>query len=50
MPGTYYAAVEGDPLTSGKGSHVYSTKKTVGTIQDKNGQRRNMIFTGDVGY
>jgi hypothetical protein len=46
----YYAAVEGDPLDSGKGGYVYGTKKTVGTIVDNAGKRRNMVFVGDAGY
>lgn len=50
MPGLYYAAVEGDPLTSGEGSRVYGTQKTIGTIEDENGQPRNMVFIGDEGY
>lgn len=46
----YYAAVEGDPLDSGEGGHVYGTKKTIGTIRDENGASRSMIFIGDEGY
>jgi hypothetical protein len=46
----YYAAVEGDPLDSGEGSHVYGTKKTIGTIKDENGTPRSMVFIGDEGY
>jgi hypothetical protein len=50
MPGTYYAAVEGDPLTSGKGSYVFPTKKTIGDIRDQHGKPRRIIFIGDKGY
>ncbi|WP_322061139.1 hypothetical protein [Paraburkholderia sp. J63] len=50
MAGIYYAVVQGDPLTSGEGSSVYSTKKRVGTIADKSGRPRPMIFIGDEGY
>jgi hypothetical protein len=46
----YYAAVEGDPLDSGEGSYIYGTKKTIGTVEDKNGTHRNMVFIGDEGY
>jgi len=46
----YYAAVEGDPLDSGEGGYIYGTKKTIGTIEDKNGKPRNMVFIGDEGY
>ena len=46
----YYAAVEGDPLDSGEGGHVYGTKKTIGTIKDENGKSRSMVFIGDEGY
>jgi hypothetical protein len=46
----YYAAVEGDPLDGGEGSHVYGTKKTIGTIKDENGVSRRMVFIGDEGY
>lgn len=46
----YYAAVEGDPLDSGEGGHVYGTKKTIGTIKDENGVSRSMVFIGDEGY
>lgn len=45
MTGTYYAAVEGDPLTSGEGSRVY-TKQNVGTITDQSGRPRRMAFIG----
>ncbi|WP_395062378.1 hypothetical protein [Paraburkholderia silvatlantica] len=46
----YYAAVEGDPLDSGEGGHVYGTKKTIGTIEDESGMSRRMVFIGDEGY
>ena len=47
---SYYAAVEGDPLDSGEGGYICGTKKTIGTIEDGNGKRRNMVFIGDEGY
>jgi hypothetical protein len=50
MPATYYAAVEGDPLTSGKGSYIFPTKKTIGDIRDQHGKPRRIIFIGDEGY
>ena len=46
----YYAAVVGDPLDSGDGSYIYGTKRTIGTIEDKNGTHRNMVFIGDEGH
>jgi hypothetical protein len=46
----YFAAVEGDPLDSGEGSYIYGTRKTIGTIEDKSGTLRNMVFIGDEGY
>lgn len=49
MAGTYYAAVEGDPLTSGEGSFVYSGKY-VGAIADESGRPRRMAFIGDEAY
>lgn len=49
MPGTYYAAVEGDPLTSGEGSRVYA-KEDVGTIEDESGRPHHMVFIGDSAY
>ena len=49
MSGIYYAAVEGDPLTSGEGSHVYAKEK-VGTIVDETGRPRRMVFIGDHAY
>jgi len=49
MAGVYYAAVEGDPLTSGEGSCVYSTKR-VGTIADASGRPRRIAFIGDDAY
>ncbi|CAE6855653.1 hypothetical protein R69927_07758 [Paraburkholderia domus] len=49
MAGTYYAAVEGDPLTSGKGSQVFATGHC-GTITDESGRARRMAFIGDPAY
>lgn len=49
MSGIYYAAVEGDPLTSGEGSRVYA-KENVGTIADDTGRPRCMAFIGDSAY
>ncbi|WP_322028452.1 hypothetical protein [Paraburkholderia sp. J76] len=46
MAGVYYAAVDGDPLTSGEGSRVYATKN-VGTIEDESGRPRRMVFIRD---
>lgn len=49
MSETYYAAVEGDPLTSGEGGQVYASGKTV-TITDESGRPRRMVFIGDDAY
>ncbi|CAE6888106.1 hypothetical protein R75471_02210 [Paraburkholderia domus] len=49
MAGTYYAAVEGDPLTSGKGSQVFASGHC-GTITDESGRPRRMVFIGDPAY
>ncbi|MGF6700570.1 hypothetical protein OKW38_005182 [Paraburkholderia sp. MM5496-R1] len=49
MPGIYYAAVDGDPLTSGEGGQVYASGK-VGTITDESGRPRRMVFIGDDAY
>lgn len=49
MSGTYYAAVEGDPLTSGEGSRVYA-RDNAGTIEDGSGRPRRMAFIGDDAY
>lgn len=49
MPGTYYAAVDEDPLTSGVGSRVIA-KASVGTIEGEDGRRRQMAFIGDDAY
>jgi hypothetical protein len=42
----YYAAVEDDPLTSGKGSRVFASAKA-GTIKGEDGRYRRMAFIGD---
>lgn len=49
MSGIYYAAVEDDPLTSGKGSRVFALKQC-GTIQGEDGKRRRLAFIGDQAY
>ncbi len=49
MPGLYYAAVEDDPLTSGKGSRVFSALPC-GTVQGEDGKRRRLAFIGDKAY
>ncbi|APA88549.1 hypothetical protein BJG93_24715 [Paraburkholderia sprentiae WSM5005] len=49
MTETYYAAVEDDPLTSGKGSRVFSDKQC-GTIMGEDGKRRRLAFIGDTAY
>ncbi|MBB5467056.1 hypothetical protein HDG32_003176 [Paraburkholderia sp. CI2] len=49
MPSVYYAAVEGDPLTSGDGSRVFASER-VGTIADQSGRQRRMAFIGDHAY
>lgn len=49
MPGTYYAAVEDDPLTSGKGSRVFSALPC-GAIEGEDGKRRRLAFIGDKAY
>jgi hypothetical protein len=46
MSEIFYAAVHGDPLTSGKGSQVYAYGK-VGAIVSEDGVRRQMAFIGD---
>lgn len=48
MP-TYYAAVEGDPLTSGKGGQVFATKG-MGRVADETGRQRRMVYIGDPAY
>jgi hypothetical protein len=45
----YYAAVEDDPLTSGKGSCVFAFKPGI-TIQGEDGKRRRLAFIGDEAY
>jgi len=47
--GTWYAAVEDDPLTSGPGGRVYATGK-VGTVKGDDGRHRRMAFLGDRAY
>jgi hypothetical protein len=49
MAGTYYAAVDGDPLTCGIGSRVIATKRT-GTVEDESGQARPLAFIGDSAF
>jgi hypothetical protein len=49
MPGIYYAVVEDDPLTSGKGSRVFSALPC-GTVQGDDGKRRRLAFIGDKAY
>ncbi|TKC80208.1 hypothetical protein FAZ69_29610 [Trinickia terrae] len=49
MTGIYYAAVEDDPLTSGKGSRVFAYKQA-GTIEGDDGKYRRMAFIGDEAY
>jgi hypothetical protein len=49
MPGIFYAAVEDDPLTSGKRSRVFSALRC-GTIQGHDGKRRRLAFIGDKAY
>lgn len=44
MSGVYYAAVEGDPLTTG--GRTFASGK-VGTIEDESGRPRRMVFIGD---
>ena len=49
LTGIYYAAVEDDPLTSGKGSRVFAYKQA-GTIQGEDGKHRRLAFIGDEAY
>ncbi|QCP49134.1 hypothetical protein FAZ95_08050 [Trinickia violacea] len=49
MTGIYYAAVEDDPLTSGKGSRVFAYKQA-GTIKGDDGKYRRLAFIGDEAY
>ena len=49
MTGIYYAAVEDDPLTSGKGSRVFAYKQA-GTIEGEDGKHRRLAFIGDEAY
>lgn len=48
MP-VYYAAVEGDPLSSGKGSRVFATRRS-GTVEGPDGKSRAIVFIGDPAY
>lgn len=43
----FYAAVEGDPLDSGKESRVISAVQFAGTIEGDDGFARKMAFIGD---
>jgi|SRR5579864_934463 len=49
MTGIYYAAVEDDPLTSGKGSRVFA-HKLASKIKGEDGKYRRMAFIGDEAY
>src|SRR5215469_9604047 len=49
MPRIYYAVVEDDPLTSGKGSRVFSALPC-GTVQGEDGKHRRLAFIGDKAY
>ncbi len=49
MSGTYYAVVEGDPLTSGRNSQVRA-RSNLCWIEDKTGKSRRMVFIGDDAY
>lgn len=49
MAGTFYAAVHGDPLTSGKGSYVIARGR-VGTVQGYDGRHRQMAYIGDSAF
>jgi hypothetical protein len=46
---TFYAAVEGDPLNSGKGSYVTTTSQC-GTVKGEDGRHRRLVFLGDTAY
>ncbi|CAB3802038.1 hypothetical protein LMG28614_05531 [Paraburkholderia ultramafica] len=45
MPGTYYAAVEGDPLDNGSGGYVLNGSSTF-LIADETGRNRRAAFIG----
>lgn len=49
MPEIYCAAVEDDPLTSGRGSRVCSALPC-GSIRGEDGKRRRLAFIGDKAY
>src|SRR5579864_5436511 len=42
----FYAAVEDDPLDSGKGSYVLASVR-VGTVKGEDGRDRRLVFVGD---
>lgn len=44
-----YAAVDGDPLTSGKGGYVHATF-CPSTIEDQSGKPRRIAFIGDTAW
>lgn len=47
--GIYYAVVEGDPLSSGKGSRVFASHRDI-RIEGSDGKERAMVFIGDPAY